>query len=202
MILFSESSSFQSDRTISRGQTVQPMPITSMDGLPKDVQDRESGSFDFGKVKSILIAGYYRGPAVHKDHSKAGMRAKALRGDHPNWRNSILRKATETDLLKQTPKGYATTPHGHNLLEQITVCDNCGSQQEPYGATIRTGRFSGYYGVHTQCPQCDDPLSSTNVEKHVRDDELEEAVEVMESHNVVCYLNGKSIDQVKQDLGL
>ena len=179
------------------------MPITSMDGLPQDVQDQESSTFDFDKVRSILIAGYYRGPAIHEDDSKGGMRASALRGDPASWRKSILGKATDTNLLRETPKGYATTPHGRDLLEQMTVCDDCGSQQEPYGAVIKTGKYRGYYTIIPQCPHCDDPLSVSNVEKHVRDDdELEEAVEVMESHNVVCYLNGKSIDQVKEDLGL
>lgn len=174
-----------------------------MDDLPQDVQDQQSSTFDFGKVRSLLIAGYYRGPAVHKDDSKTGMRASALRGDPASWRKSILRKATNTNLLKETPKGYATTPHGHGLLEQMTICDDCGSQQEPYGAVIRTGKFSGYYSVIPQCPNCNDPLSAKNVEEHVRDDdELEEAVEVMESHDVVCYLNGESIDDVKRDLGL
>lgn len=174
-----------------------------MDDLPQDVQDRENSTFDFGKVRKLLIAGYYRGPAVHEDDSKAGMRASALRGDPPTWRKSILGKATDTNLLKETPEGYATTSRGYDLLEEMTVCDDCGSQQEPYGAGIRTGKYSGYYAIIPECPHCDDPLSANNVEKHVRDnDQLEEAVKVMESHDVVCYLNGKSINQVKQDLGL
>jgi len=33
-------------------------------------------------------------------------------------------------------------------------------------------------------------------------DQSEEAVEGIQSHDIVCCLNGKSINQVKQDLGL
>lgn len=173
-----------------------------MDELPQEVQKRQSPTFDFNKVKNILIAGYYRGPAVHKDNSRTGMRSKALRGDPASWRKSILQKATETNLLQQTAKGYATTPHGYSLLKQMTICDDCENQQDPYGVMFRTGKRTGYYGVVPMCPNCDDPLSPTNVQKHTQnDDNLKEAVEMMDSHNVTCYLNGKSASQVRQDLG-
>ena len=177
------------------------MPIRSMADLPKDVRERESATFDFGKVKTLLTEAYYRGPAIHEDDSKKGLRARALRGNPSSHRKSILKKATETNLLMETSEGYATTSHGYELLNQMTVCETCGQDEEPFGAGIRTGKYSGYYAVLTKCPSCEDPTGADNVTKHVRDeDELEEAVRVMESQDVICYLNGKSIDRVKQDL--
>ena len=180
-----------------------PSQIDSMADLPDDVREKESSTFSFGKVKQILTAGYYTGPAEHSDSSRSGMRAFALRGDPSSHRKSILRKATETNLLEETPEGYATTPHGADLLDKITICDECGSDQSPYIAGIKTGRVSGYGLVHTQCPSCDDPLNSVNVEEFTRSDEqLKEAIETMESNGVVCYLNGKDLSQAKSDLGI
>lgn len=84
-------------------------PIDSMSDLPQDVQDRESSTFDFAKVKAILKDGYFRGPAVNEDDYRGGMRSQSLRGDPATHRKSILRKAVETDILEETPLGYATT---------------------------------------------------------------------------------------------
>lgn len=174
-----------------------------MDDLPQEVQNRESATFDFGKVRQLLTEAYYRGPSVHEAGSHGGMRQFALRGDPASHRKSILRKARETDLIEETPRGYATTPHGYDILSEITVCSDCGQDEAPIQAGIRTGKHFGYILLFTSCTSCNNPTSATNTALFQRnDDELEEAVRIMESHDVVCYLNGDSIDQVKSYLGL
>lgn len=175
-----------------------------MGDLPQEVQDQESATFDFGKVRTLLLAGYYRGPAENDDDSRGGLRAAALRGNPATHRTSILRKAVETNLLEETPDGYATTPHGFELLQQMMICEDCGGDQSAFITGIPTGRHSGYAAIITVCPSCrDNPTSSTNVSEFERSEEsLREAIRAMESHDVVCYLNGKSVNQVKDELGI
>lgn len=177
--------------------------VDSIEDLPREVQDRESATFDFNKVRALLVSGYFRGPTVHDDGHRGGMRRQALRGDPASHRKSILRKAVECDLLQETPSGYATTPHGYNILQQMAICDSCGGAEDPFIAGIITGRYSGYGAIFTECLSCDDPRSSTNVKRYERsNDRLEDAVRTMESNDVVCYLNGETIDQVKRRLGI
>jgi hypothetical protein len=174
-----------------------------MDELPEEVQDRKSATFTFGRVKSVLRAGYFRGPAANDDNDRGGMRTQALRGKPASHRKSILRKAVESNLLKETPEGFATTPFGCDLLKQMFLCPSCGGETEPYRVVVKTGRRTAYVAVLPMCPSCDDPLSFPNTGEYTRGDEqLRKAVEVMESDDVVCYLNGKSIEQTKQDLGI
>lgn len=179
------------------------MPIATMTDLPQDVQNKESATFDFGKVSGLLRDGYFRGPAKHEDDSKGGLRTQSLRGDPATHRKSILRKATETNLLEETPNGYATTPRGYDLLEQIMVCEDCGGDEEPVSAVVRTGKYFGYGAIFTVCPSCKNPTSAQNASWYSRDDDsLKEAVRTMESHSVVCYMNGMTLDQAKSSLGL
>lgn len=174
-----------------------------MDDLPAEIQDRESSTFDFVTVKQLLIAGYYTGPAENDDSSRGGMRAFALRGDPSTHRKSILRKAVEADLLEETPSGYATTSHGVDILDRIAICEECGGEQLAYSTGVRTGKHSGFHLVFLECPSCNDPTHGRNVEEFVKPDgEMEEAINVMESYDVVCYLNGKNVAQAKSDLGL
>ncbi|RDI69564.1 hypothetical protein DWB78_18595 [Halopelagius longus] len=85
----------------------------------------------------------------------------------------------------------------------MMVCEDCGGDEDPFSAVIRTGRHRGYLAVFTACFSCQDPTTAQNADLYNRDEEeLEEAVEVMESHDVVCYLNGKTLDEVKDDLDL
>lgn len=174
-----------------------------MTDLPQEIQNKESATFDFGTIRTLLQDGYFRGPAIHDDDSHKGLRKQSLRGDPSSHRKSILGKATDTNILKQTPKGYATTQKGYNLLQDMMICDNCGTKEESYVSAVRRGQYSGSSVIHTNCPSCDNPLSATNTDTYTRsNDRLEEAVDVMEAYNVVCYLNDKTIDQVKKDLGL
>lgn len=83
------------------------------------------------------------------------------------------------------------------------VCDSCGRDEEVFVAAIKTGRVSGYSAIFSKCTYCEDPLSAQNTSRYEREDNsLKEAVDVMESNDVVCYLNGKTVDQVKKDLGI
>ena len=178
--------------------------IGSMADLPQDVQDQESATFDYGQVRTLLLAAYYRGPAVNDDDSHRGLRASALRGSPSSHRSSILRKAENVNLVEETPEGYATTDRGLDLLEQMMICEDCGGDQSIYAAVQSLGRHRGYIALVTICLSChDDPTSSSNVSEYNRNDEgLEKAVDAMENHSVVCYLNGMSLDQAKSHLGM
>lgn len=179
------------------------MPITSMDDLPQDIQNQESATFDFNKVRNILTEGYYRGPSVHDDDSHRGMRRHALRGDPTSHRTSILRKATDTNLLEETSLGYATTPRGYDILDEMTICDQCGGDKDPVHIVVPYGRHRAFTAVHTYCMNCEDPTGAQNTSTHQRDDdELERAVRAMESNNVICYLNGLSLSGAISYLGI
>jgi len=104
-----------------------------------------------------------------------------------NWRESILRKAKEVDVLLETSEGYVTTERGAKILERMMYCDDCGTQELP--ALIPVGRKPNVYVTHrATCPSCrdfhdvnpDGSIEYGKIHYFERDgDSLEAAVEAM-----------------------
>lgn len=123
-------------------------------------------------------------------------------------RKSVLRKAKEVDLVKELPNGFATTPRGAELLPGLTICDDCGEQEEP--ALLPTGsKRNPRVAFITYCSSCNDfrersdgdALRYGKVHRFHRDeDSLQEAVEAVESHEVELWLNDMSLNEAKDEL--
>ena len=186
--------------------------IQSESDLPSDFQSRLSSTFDYANIKQLLANTYYRGPIPEGEGGSGGhglrKRGHVLMRKPDTHRNSILRKATEVDVIVETSEGYATTSRGADILERMMLCDDCGTQEIP--GLIPVGRGS-YYTIHnTACPSCNDfrdPGKDGSLrvgEWHYfeRDDEsLESAVNAMEANsNVELWLNGMSLSNAKKQI--
>lgn len=187
--------------------------IQTKSDLPSDFQNRLSSTFDYSNIKQLLTHTYYRGPIPEGEGGSGGYglrkRGHVLAGMPGNWRESILRKAKEVDVLLETSEGYVTTDRGAKILERMMYCDDCGTQELP--ALIPVGHKPSVYVTHrATCPSCRDfqvvnPDGSMEYGKihHFERDggSLEAAVEAMEGNQKVeLWLNGMSLTQAKKQI--
>lgn len=135
----------------------------SEDELPDDVQAELSATFSPDVIYALLRDAYYRGPVpVGKGGERrvygGGTPGTGLRRpDGPlynypeSWRNSVLGKATDLDLLVLVEdRGYAATERGLDLLLDLDRCPDCGRVNRP---TLKNQNSSRRLTViKTECP--------------------------------------------------
>lgn len=185
--------------------------IDSEDDLPEDLQNKVSSTFDLNRIKRILTNTYYRGPIPEGEGGSGGhglrKRGHALMGLPGTHRQSVLRKATETDLITELSDGFASTSRGSDLLQQMISCDDCGEKEVP--ARLCGGsKRSAYIAQTTVCPSCheieelddDDHVVYGNIYHFERDDgSLQRAVEAMQSNkNIDLWLNELSLSEAEE----
>ncbi|WP_280585361.1 hypothetical protein [Halorubrum sp. Boch-26] len=186
--------------------------IQSESDLPSDIKSRVSSTFSYNNIKQLLANTHYRGPLPEGKGGSGGSglrkRGHVLMGMPGTNRVSVLRKATETNLIVETSSGYATTDRGADLLERLMICDECGSQEIP--GLIPVGRSSHYTRHSTACPSCNDfqypdkdgGLKLGEWHHFERDSSsLKSAVDAVESNsNVDLWLNGMSLSAAKNQI--
>lgn len=186
--------------------------IQSESDLPSDFQSRLSSTFDYTNIKQLLANTYYRGPLPEGDGGSGGYglskRGHVFMGMPSTHRDSVLRKATEADVIVETSEGYASTGRGADILERMMICEDCGTQEIP--GLIPVGRGSFYTRHSTACPSCNDFRNrGRDGSMHLGvwhyferdDDSLESAVDAMEANsNVELWLNGLSLSNAKKQI--
>lgn len=185
--------------------------IDSEEDLPEDIQDKVSSTFDLNRIKRLLTNTYYQGPIPEGEGGTGGhglrKRGHALMGKPRTHRQSILGKATETNLITELSDGFASTSRGVELLQQMIYCDDCGEKEVP--ARLCGGsKRNAYISQTTVCPSCHeieelddgDNIVYGNIYHFERDDEsLQRAVEAMQSNeNVELWLNGLSLSEAEE----
>jgi hypothetical protein len=188
--------------------------IDSEDDLADDIQSKVSSTFDLNFIRKLLRNSYYKGPIVEGEGGRGGHglrhRGYALAGMPSSHRKSVMRKATEVDLVVELNNGYATTARGSSLLRQMTDCEECGEREVPTLMPVGR-RHSAFVNLLTFCPNCNDFEERSEDSRFRygkkyrfnRDEEsLREAVEAMVANeNVVLWLNNMTLDKAVDELG-
>lgn len=178
----------------------------SEDELPDDVTDEISATFSPDVIYALVRDAYYRGPvSVGQGGERrvygGGKPGSGLRRpdgplyDYPeSWRTSVLRKATDLDLLVQVgdedddldEATFAATARGLDLFLSADVCEDCGRVQRPTEKHKNSSRK--LTKIRTECP------AHGNGGSYERDEEeVERAREVMEANeDAVIYVNDDS----------
>lgn len=187
--------------------------IDSKTDLPDDIQSKVSSTFDFKFIRKLLRNSHYKGPIVEGEGGRGGhglrRRGYALAGMPSSHRKSVLRKATQLDLVVEVDDGYATTVRGSDLLRQMTVCEECGEREVPTLMPVGRRR-SAFVNLLTFCPECydfkergeDGSFQYGERYRFERDEgNLREAVEAMEANeDVVLWLNEMTFDEAADAL--
>lgn len=146
----------------------------SEDELPDDVTDELSATFSPDVIYALVRDAYYRGPrrvGVGGEQNvygngKVGEGFRRPDGplyDYPDsWRNSVLRKALDLDLLElhsgdeddldASENRYVPTSRGLDLVLDADRCEECGRVNRPYlrnaGSSRRLTKLSTGCPVH------------------------------------------------------
>lgn len=158
-------------------QTTHPEADDGHTGLPSDVASKlndSTKSFNEERLVKLLRDTHYMGPisvgrgakkSTGKNTGSPGSglrRAKdgALYNATKAMRQAILDRALETDLIAEAHGGYATTPKGVEVLQQLDRCDECDTLREPKIRewTVKISRYSTAtnHALTTVCPECGD----------------------------------------------
>ena len=156
-------------------QTTHPEADDARTGLPNDVVSKlndSTKSFNEERLVKLLRDTHYMGPisvgrgakkSTGKSTGSPGSglrRAKdgALYNATKAMRQAILDRALETDLIVEAHGGYATTPKGVEVLQQLDRCEECDTLREPKIRkwTVQISRHSTAtnHALTTVCPEC------------------------------------------------
>jgi hypothetical protein len=196
-----------------------PVRLTDMSGriqsesdLPSEFQSRLSSTFDYANIKQLLANTYYRGPIPKGEGGSGGhglrKRGHVFMGMPGNHCDSVLRKATEVNIIVETSEGYVTTADGANILEKMMICEDCGTQE--IAGLMPSGQGSYYTRHSTACPSCEDfrdqdkdgGMKLGKWYYFERDnDSLESAVDAMVANpDVELWLNGMPLPSAKKQI--
>jgi len=142
------------------------------DELPDDVTDELSATFSPDVIYALVRDAYYRGPVrvgVGGEQNVYGQgkvgeglrRPDAALYDFPeSWRNSVLRKALDLDLLDlfagdeddldAAENRYVPTARGLDLVLDADRCEECGRVNRP--ALLNAGSSRRLTRLTTDCP--------------------------------------------------
>lgn len=177
----------------------------SEDALPDDVRDGLSATFSPDVIYALVRDAYYRGPVrvgtggerdAWGGSGKVGSglrRPDAALYDYPeSWRNSVLRKALDLDLLEiyagdeddldASENRYVPTSRGLDLFLDADRCEECGRVNRP--VLHNAGSSHRLTTLSTACPVHD----SGGADYERRDDDLERARAAAEE-GVPVYVN-------------
>lgn len=176
--------------------------IPSESELPDDLQDRLSSTFDYETIRQLLVNTYYRGPIPGGDEESETLadQGHALASMPGSHRKSVLRKATEVGIVAETSEGYVTTERGAALLERMTDCAECGTEEQPGFLPVEDDSHRRYDTACRSCeefyrPGPDGDVTPGEWHHFERDeDSLEAAVEAMQANpDVELWLNAMSL---------